>query len=767
MLQIGLCMLIGAYVTHQAEFLPSAPWLVSAGVVAFALLPIRTTRAFGAFLLGILLTALSATRLIESRLDAQQDGQSAEFAAIIEDYPSVNGESLRFIVNPVSDDLPERIRLSWYETNLRPLQGERWQVRAKLRSPRGFANPDGFDYEAWLFRQGIGATGYVISAERTAGTEDEGVVAHLRQRFLFRAQDLLPDDAARAVLAAITIGARQDISREQWDKYAGTGTSHLMAISGLHIGLAAAGIFFLVRVVTAPFACGRNVRDISICAATAGACGYALVSGMAIPAQRASLMVLLVAAAILLRRRQDPFRVLSGVAVLVLGVDPLATLTPGFQLSFLAVLLLLFAGKQSAPAIRWQTRNICSRVYVPVSRLLVLQCVLLLGLLPVTVLQFGRIAWLAPFANLLVLPVFNVCTVPLALLALILDGPAQVLGDALMKLSWHSIRAVLAVVDIASGLQGADLRSLPIRGAMLGMLWTTALWALLPPGFPGRSFAWIAAIALVLHKPESPPADCVDVQVLDVGQGLSVVIQTRAHAAVYDTGPAFRSGSNSAELVLLPFLSSRSIGKIDKLIVSHADLDHAGGLGAVFANVEVDELIAGEQLAGHELLPQRTSRCVDGMRWHWDGIDFLVIHPEPASPRTGNNASCVLQIDAGGNRALVAGDIERPVEQVLVSRGKLKPTQLVVVPHHGSRTSSSQAFVDSLNADFAVVSAGYGNRWGFPRPDVANRWLQSGAILLTTGDSGAIRQRMCSGVLPQAPVEQRRVYRRYWHATHP
>jgi competence protein ComEC len=293
------------------------------------------------------------------------------------------------------------------------------------------------------------------------------------------------------------------------------------------------------------------------------------------------------------------------------------------------------------------------------------------------------------------------------------------------------------------------------------------LWALLPPGFPGRSIAWIAAIALVLQKPESPPSGCVDVQILDVGQGLSVVIQTRAHTAVYDTGPAFRSGSNSADLVLLPFLRSRSISKIDKLIVSHADLDHAGGLGAVLANVEVNELIAGEQLAADESLPHRAGRCVDGMRWHWDGIDFLVIHPEPGRSRPGNDASCVLQIDARGNRALVTGDIERPVEQVLVSRRKLKPSQLVVVPHHGSRTSSSLTFVDSLNADFAVVSAGYGNRWGFPRPDVANRWLRSGATLLTTGDSGAIRQRMCAGILPQVPVEQRRVYRRYWHATHP
>ncbi|MEQ9563406.1 MAG: DNA internalization-related competence protein ComEC/Rec2, partial [Woeseiaceae bacterium] len=501
---------------------------------------------------------------------------------------------------------------------------------------------------------------------------------------------------------AITIGARQDITREQWDRYARTGTSHLMAISGLHVGLAAAGLFFLVRVVATPFARGRNVRDIAILAATAGACGYALVSGLAIPAQRASLMVLLVAVAALLRRRQDPIRVLSIVVTLILVTDPLASLTPGFQLSFLAVLLLLLAAQQTAPANRTAGPGATSRLSDPVARLLVLQCVLLLGLLPVTVLQFGRIAWLAPMTNLLVLPVFNLCTVPLALLALLLDGPLQTVGNVLLQWSWHSVRAVLAVVDFASGLQGADHRTLPVRGAMLVVLWITALWALLPPGFPGRNAAWVAASALVLQKPDLPPADCVDVQVLDVGQGLSVVIQTRAHLAVFDTGPAFRSGGNTASLVLLPFLRSRGVARIDKLIVSHADLDHAGGLDEVLANVEVAELLAGEPLAADDLPPVAAKPCIDGMRWHWDGIDFRVIHPEPDRPRTGNNASCVLQLDAGGNRMLIAGDIERPAEQALVSRRKLKPSQLVVVPHHGSRTSSSRPFVESLRAEFAI-----------------------------------------------------------------
>lgn len=765
MLQFGLCLLTGAYVIHQAESLPSVPWLLFLGVISIALCCVPPLRCLGAFLLGMLFTSVSATAFIDSRLEKSLEGHTAEFVATIADFPATAGDSLRFVVSPLNEDLPARIRLSWYDADQRPMPGQQWQFSARLRAPRGFANPHGFDYEGWLFRQRVGATGYVVSGQ--LHDEQTGLVTALRRHLQSRIETQFPDDAARAVLSAVTIGARQDISREQWDLYARTGTSHLMAISGLHVGLAATGLFFLARVLVAPMARGRTIRDLALVVAASGATAYATVSGLAVPAQRALLMVLFVATALLLRRQQDPLRVLSIVAIVVVVADPLASLAPGFQLSFLAVLLLLVAGQRTVRAVNGSLPVFLARGLSSASRLAILQCVLLLGLLPLTVLQFGRVAWLAPAVNLLVLPVFNLVTVPLALLGFLLDGPLQAVGNTLLWIAWHSVHLVLAIVTVAAEVPGAELNTLPLRGLSTFALWVTALWALLPPGFPGRAVAWIGALAVLLQKSGLPPERCVDLHVLDVGQGLSVVMQTRSRIAVFDTGPSFRSGSDTAALVVVPFLRALDVRRIDKLLISHADLDHAGGLGTLLAGFAVDELVVGELAAAESISTTSVASCRAGQRWSWDGVEFGILHPDTAPSRTGNNASCVLRVSAGAHSALLSGDIERPVELALVNRGILQPSQLVVVPHHGSRTSSTPAFVEALQAEFAVVSAGYGNRWGFPRPEVVHRWQQSGATVLTTADSGAISQRICHDEAPAFPREQRRSYRRYWHAPSP
>jgi competence protein ComEC len=633
-----------------------------------------------------------------------------------------------------------------------------------LRAPRGFANPHAFDYERWLFREKIGATGYAVSAERSVQQPMTGTLSRLRNHLLSRIHGLLPDDDARAVLLAITIGARQDVTRTQWDRYARSGTSHLMAISGLHVGLAAAGLYLVFRVLGAPLACGRNVRDPAVVAAALGATGYALISGLAVPAQRALLMVIIVTIAALLRRRQRFANVLALACLAILIAEPMATLAPGFQLSFFAVALLLWSLRQTRDSRHGQNTPGLARLVSAPGRLGSLQLTLLLGLIPVTVLEFGRIAWLAPFVNLVALPVFNFCTVPLALAGIALDGPFHVAGDALLHLSHQSIWPVLWIVERAAELPYADLQIVPLQGAMLAVLWCAALWALLPPHFPGRWIAWIAAMAVVLHRPERPPEDCMDVHVLDVGQGQAVVVQTRSHLAVVDTGPAFRSGSNTAALVLVPFIRSLGVSRVDTLLVSHADLDHAGGVATLLQHFPVDELLSGELLSVPGEWPGRPNRCETGQRWDWDGIEFRILHPGRDDAYTGNDASCVLEISAGEYRVLLAGDVESRVERQLLGRELLRTSQLVTVPHHGSRTSSSQAFVNALHARTAVVSAGFGNRWGFPKTEVVRRWQDSGAQVLTTATSGAVSQRICRTGGPAPAIEQRRVFRRYWHA---
>jgi competence protein ComEC len=396
--------------------------------------------------------------------------------------------------------------------------------------------------------------------------------------------------------------------------------------------------------------------------------------------------------------------------------------------------------------------------------LTVLQVFLLFGLMPLTALLFDRITWLAPFVNLLALPIFNLCTTPLSLLAILLDGPLQFAGDALLRLAHFSVVILLWLVDLAGKSPYAEFRTLPLTGVMLAALWATGLWAALPPGFPGRYLAWIAMLAVILHAAPRPPSDCVDLHVLDVGQGLSVVAETRTQLAVFDTGPAFRSGSDTGELVVVPFLHSLGRKKIDVLIVSHADLDHTGGVHSVFEQLDVGRILFGESSPiESERFPMQ-SRCAAGQAWHWDGIDFRILHPPTMTTQTGNDTSCVLEISAGPHHALLTGDIEASAERWLLAQSSLRQTNFVVVPHHGSRTSSTANFVAALDADLAVVSAGHGNRWGFPKPEVVRRWQGQGAKLLSTASSGAVSQRICTSDGLHPVIEQRHTHRRYWHA---
>ena len=739
MLRFSLCVLCGMYAMHQAASLPSAPWLIAFAVITTGMMLPARLRPLAAVLLGYVVTAMTAHLAIGAQLQSRFEGQILEFVGTIDDFPIAAGDALRMVVKPQDRrELPHRIRLSWYEPTEVPQIGEHWQLTARLRVPRGMANPRGFDYEGWLFRQRIGATGYVVSAARITPQPGVSTVTELRRLFLQRTHALLPDDAARAVLTAVTIGARQDITREQWDQYARTGTSHLMSISGLHIGLAAAGLFLLVRVLAAPFARGRNIRDAAVVTAAIGATAYTLISGLAVPAQRALLMVLLVSLTFLMRRPRSYARILSLACLGILAADPLAAVTPGFQLSFFAVALLIWSGQQfKAPVLPYRSMA-GGRILDSVWHLTVLQVFLLFGLMPLTALLFDRITWLAPFVNLLALPIFNLFTTPLSLLAVVLDGPMQFAGDALLRLAHLSVIVLLWIVDLAAKSPHAEFRTLPMTGVMLTALWATMLWAALPAGFPGRYLAWIAMLAVILHVAPRPPRDCVDLHVLDVGQGLSVVAETRTQLAVFDTGPAFRSGSDTGELVLVPFLRSLGREKIDVLIVSHADLDHTGGVHSVFKQLDVARVLFGESPPIESDRFSMQSRCAAGQAWHWDGIDFRMLHPPALATNSGNNSSCVLEITAGLHRALLTGDIEAPAERWLLAHNSLRPSRFVVVPHHGSRTSSTPEFVTAVSAEVAVASLGFQNHFRFPALEVVQRYRAQGGEMLRTDQAGAV-----------------------------
>jgi competence protein ComEC len=755
-------MLAGAYALAICRHLPSDTTLVFTGLVSVTCLCARRSRPLGFALLGLSVMWLASRDMLLDRLAPELQGQTLTATVRVVTFPETLQDSVRFVAETVAPPaLPGKIRLSWYDAPQTPRIGETWRLQLRLRRPRGFANGTGFDYELWLARQRIGATGYVVAGPANAGLPGAAIDrrSRLRQRLVDRIVAVTGENDASAVLLAITVGALHLITKEQWERYAVSGTSHLMAISGLHIGLAAGGAWLLCRVMFPLFFRSANIRDLAAVTAVAAASAYAVISGFAIPAQRATLMALLVTIPFILRRQLSPDKVLAATCLAIFASDPLAIHAPGFKLSFGAVAILLWVARQREAA-RGGAISRLDRMVRGAKRLSALQLTLLLGLFPMTVLIFGRVSWLAPVINLLVLPLFSLVTVPAALAGLLLDGPFARAGDFLLRLAWHSVGLTLWLVEAVFRWPVARVHTATLTGSMLAVALLAALWALLPPGFPGRRIAWIAAVSALLYKPSPPPPGCVDLVALEVGQGLSVVLRTARRTLIFDTGPSFRGGSDSARLVLVPWLRASGTARVDLLVVSHSDDDHAGGVASLAGAIGVEQILAGEPL---EAVDKPQYACRNGQAWLWDGIRFSVMHPGLYPLQSNNNASCVLEVAAGPHKILLTGDIESPVENHLVRIAALTPVDIVIVPHHGSRTSSSRDFVSALRPSVAIVSAGYDNRWGFPKADVVARWRKAGAVVMNTATSGAIHYRVCaeSGVHLQS--RQRIRLRRYWH----
>ncbi len=757
MRQIACAAIAGIVSSSLLPALPPAaslPWLAA---LAAGLALHRAGRLAAAVLAGSVLYCFSAQAQLASKLNANPVQSEFKFTAQIVDFPEKRGNALRLVLAPRTDDLPSRIRLNWYRATAMPALGEHWEFRARLRRPRGSRNPGGFDYAGWLHRERIGATGYVVAAVKLADAPVAGMES-ARQHLQTRLRTLLPAGDARAALLAIGLGARNDITPGAWDRYAVTGTSHLMAISGLHVGLAASGAALLAWGALGLCVARSNLRDLALAVALPAALLYTAIAGFALPSQRALLMTAAATVYLWMRQAPPPAWALLWSALILLAIDPLTALAPGFFLSFGAVAVLLYRAaeqRQLAPP------GQCASLRNGLHELGALQLALMFGLLPLTGLLFARTTWLAPLANLLVLPLFSVVTVPSALLGMLLDGFAAPVGDGLLWLSWYSLAVIHGTLYWLAAIPGARIElAQPVGVACLVFL-LPLIWVVLPRGFPGRQVAWLGLLAVLLYRPAAPPVGCVDVHTLDVGQGLAVVVRTSHHALLFDTGPGYANGGSSVEYVVEPFLQSLGLRRLDAVVISHADNDHAGGLAPLLEQLPVDTLLGGEALP----TSRRQQRCAAGEQWAWDEVRFDILHPSLANRLDGNNASCVLQISAGAYRVLLTGDIEAAIERRLLRQQRLAPVALVQVPHHGSRTSSSIEFVQAVAADTAVVSAGFQNRWGFPKDDIVARWRAAGTELYNTATSGALHHRICPATGLRLVSEHRLAARRYWHDT--
>lgn len=761
-----LAFAAGVLLLQQQAALPPAAWSWTIpGLVALAAWS-RPLRLPAALALGFLWAAGFAQLRMADRLEPELEGRDLEVTGVVAGLPARSEAGLSFELDVEhaagGERLPQRLRLAWYPPpGSEPPQlapGERWRLAVRLRRPHGHVNPHGFDYELWLLERGVGATGSVRAqpaAERLGlrgGALDriERLRAEVRERF-FAA---LGETPAAGILAALAVGEQRAISNEEWRLFRRTGVTHLMSISGLHVTLisglmawlAALGWRGLARLAPRVVR-GFPARKVGAAAAVAAALGYTLLAGSGVPAQRTLLMVTVVAAALWSGRIASPARSLALALGAVLALDPWAVLAPGFWLSFGAVALIFYV------AAGWTEREPWLRQWLRI------QWAITLGLAPAALLLFGQVSLVGPLANALAIPLVSAVITPLALAAAVLPL------DLLLRLAAWLTERLLEFLEWCAALPAAvwqshvpPLWSVPL--ALVGVAWLLA-----PRGTPWRATGFALMLpAFALPAPAPPPGEAW-LSVLDAGQGLAVLVRTAGRALLYDAGPAYGAQADAGERIVVPYLQAVGVTHLDTLVLSHDDADHAGGAISVMENLETDLLLSS--LPGRHAAPAfaaAAARCTRGLRWQWDGVEFALLHPAPGDYRTarrGNDLSCVLRVSAAGHSALLTADIERAAEAQLVARdARALRAELLLVPHHGSRSSSSPAFLSAVAPRWAVVTAGYRNRFHHPAEEVLERYRASGAALLRTDLDGAVQVRL--GAAGVSVNSERHTTARYW-----
>lgn len=757
MWRIAIAFLLGHCCVHSLPVLPPLrSWTVVAAIVA--LLATSRWASIAAFTAGVCWAWFNAAGRIETDLPQHVEGADVLIRGYVASLPDgATDPQFVFDVYEARAGIPPRVRLTWYRVSSSPQPGEPWQLRVRLKRRNGLANPGGFDFEAHLFRDGIGATGYVRDDpgnRRLGAPSIRYAVLRVRAWIASRIAAAAHDPTLLGVVQGLAVGDTRQMSTEQWRVFAATGTTHLMAISGLHIGMIAALAAWLGgNIVRLRNAQGRGWAAMHghALAGAGAALGYSLLAGMSIPTQRTLVMLCIFFATRWRRRELAIGHVLSLALIVILLIDPFAPLAAGAWLSFgaVAVILLSVAGRLQPEGL---VRDF-GRVQLAVT----------LGLIPVLIAAFGSVSLISPIVNLAAVPLFTLVLVPAVLigtLASIIYLPA---GSVLLVIPTSVLNAVWPVLERLADLPLAVWYFPQPSPLAFAALLVGVLFLLLPGIAPVRFAGALLCLPAMLNRPPAPAAGDFDLTLLDVGQGLAVVVRTRSHVLLYDTGPAFQSGRNAADGVVLPYLRHLGLGRIDTLMVSHGDIDHAGGLETLVAALPISRVVLGPSVRPS---PGRAELCRRGQRWTWDGVEFEILHPEPEhyAPMAyskDNDSSCVLRIQSPAGRALLTGDIEAQGEGQLLQYAP-GPVDLVVVPHHGSRTSSSPALVETLIPQVALVSAGYRNRWNLPQADVVERWRAHAARDLSTAQSGAIQVSFVSGE-PLRVQEYRRDQRRYWH----
>jgi len=805
MVAIALSFAVGAWwVQQQAELIPP---IYGLGVLLFVCTMALTgwrfcvaghrfchhaaVKPLGLSALGLMAGISWATGWAHYRLNEalppQWQQTDIQLIGVIASLPESTERGVRFVMEvervlTPQATVPHRISLSYYpNTDSARLAlpandaqaalnashfraGERWQLTVRLKRPHTTYNPHGYDYEAWLLSEGIRATGNVRAKRDMLKQADlvwrpSYVVNRWREHIGNRIDKTLTHQPFAGVIRALVIGDDSQIQAQDWQVYLRTGTNHLMSISGLHITMLSGMVFALV------YWGWRNVPRLAVqlparkAASVLGmltALVYAALAGFSVPTQRTLFMLVTVSMLLLSGRQFSLAKVVAVALLVVVIIDPWAVNAPGFWLSFGAVAVMAFAmgARLASPHWLWSAAKV--------------QWAVTLGLVPALIWMFGQASMVSPLANAIAIPVISFAVVPLSLSGSILPIDAV--------LPWaHAILAFCMQVlhAIATWPWAVWQQAAPAPWAV-GLAILGAIWMLMPRGIPLRTLGAVCALPMLFPGWPALQTGELKLSVLDVGQGLSVVVQTASHALLYDAGARYSATSDAGQRIVVPYLRGVGISRLDGVVISHDDNDHAGGMPSVFAQLPVgwmassirDDVGLMQSPLWTSVLPQERMWCYAGQEWHWDAVKFEVLWPRLTSyeydSQKDNNRSCVIKITSQNGRVLLTGDIEQAAELGLLSDGQDLKSEIMVAPHHGSKTSSSQDFLRAVAPHHVLVTNGYLNRFGHPKANVLARYQALPAQVYRSDYDGAVLFTLGHDKI-MAVNRWRKSQRKYWH----
>lgn len=723
----------GALALHLVPTLPAAPWGALA-VLAVPLLWHRILRVAAGLLFGVALAGSHAQEWLQKAIPESMTGTEVTVVGVVSGIPDHGPGRTRFLLHVTEKvDAPpgfraQRLRVTLFPANPALETSDRVRVTLRLRPPRGLHNPSGFDYGAWLYRGGIHGLASVrgdlerIQVTGAGGGGARGRLHRLRAAVRDAMATAHPGAAHPGVMQALVIGERGAMQAEEWRLFLHSGTNHLMAISGLHVGLVAGFALMVARVLWRHLRWLRqalSLRWFGAATAVLSAAAYAALAGFSIPTQRALVMLTLFSIAVLVRREPLSWSVYAAALVAVVAIWPASVLAAGFWFSFgaVAVILFLLQGRVQPPGPAIWLR---------------MQVILALALLPLSLAWFQLGAWIAPVANLVAVPVVSLLVLPFLLVGAALAALWAPLGMPLLWWSDRWLALLLWILGVLVEWPGAVSEMGVSRPAAVLAGLGMAL-VLMPRARWLAPWILLACLPLLLPPAQRLAEGDFRAELLDVGQGLAVIVQTRRHLLVYDAGPAWDGGFDAGAGVVLPALRRLRARRVDRMVVSHEHLDHRGGVAAIRAVMPV-----GVVLSRRGDTDPTESICESGLSWEWDGVAFETLHPPPHWDQ-GNAASCVLLVRGRNGRLLLTGDLEGLGESVLVrsAPGKLA-ADVLLVPHHGASGVLGRGLLEAAAPAVAWVSSGFDNRFGHPAPDVRKRLAARCIPLFDTAERGML-----------------------------